>query len=73
MFFDPDTPAILSIFAGRIADTGINPSPIMAECKKLRNINLNLKFSGQYRELFNIFSSRKYWMSNNYNPSRNNK
>lgn len=28
---DPQTPAILSIFAGRIADTGIDPIPVMCE------------------------------------------
>ena len=31
----PDTPAILSVFAGRIADTGIDPSEIMRECIKI--------------------------------------
>jgi transaldolase len=29
---NPDTPAIISIFAGRIADTGVNPVPIIVEC-----------------------------------------
>jgi len=28
---DPNTPAILSIFAGRIADTGVDPVPLMRE------------------------------------------
>lgn len=27
----PETPAIVSVFAGRIADTGIDPTPLMAE------------------------------------------
>jgi transaldolase len=29
---DPTTPAIVSVFAGRIADTGRDPEPIMREC-----------------------------------------
>ena len=28
----PDTPAIVSVFAGRVADTGIDPMPMMREC-----------------------------------------
>lgn len=28
---DPDTPAIVSVFAGRIADTGRDPTPLMRE------------------------------------------
>ena len=30
-FLNPNTPAIISIFAGRIADAGFNPSPIISE------------------------------------------
>src|SRR5262247_2796889 len=33
--FSPDTPAIVSVFAGRIADTGRDPVPVMAECVKI--------------------------------------
>ncbi len=32
---DPNTPAILSIFAGRIADSGVDPIPLMAEAVKI--------------------------------------
>lgn len=32
---DPNTPAIVSVFAGRIADTGIDPVPLMTEAAKL--------------------------------------
>jgi transaldolase len=28
---DPDVPAIVSVFAGRIADTGVDPVPLMSE------------------------------------------
>ncbi len=30
----PDISAIISVFAGRISDTGINPVPIMKKCKE---------------------------------------
>lgn len=32
---DPAVPAIVSVFAGRIADTGVDPEPIMRESKAL--------------------------------------
>ena len=32
---DPATPAIVSVFAGRIADTGIDPVPVMQECLEI--------------------------------------
>lgn len=31
----PDTPAIISVFAGRIADTGRDPVPLMQECRDI--------------------------------------
>ncbi len=31
----PDTPALVSVFAGRIADTGIDPVPMMRECVQI--------------------------------------
>lgn len=31
----PDTPSIVSVFAGRIADTGIDPLPIMTEAVRI--------------------------------------
>jgi transaldolase len=31
----PDVPAVVSVFAGRIADTGIDPVPVMAASKVL--------------------------------------
>lgn len=33
----PDTPSIVSVFAGRIADTGRDPMPIMKEAVKILN------------------------------------
>lgn len=32
---DPQTPAIVSVFAGRIADTGIDPIPHLRACKEI--------------------------------------
>lgn len=32
---DPATPAIVSVFAGRIADTGRDPIPLMIECREI--------------------------------------
>jgi transaldolase len=29
---DPKTPAIISVFAGRVADTGVDPMPLMRDC-----------------------------------------
>ena len=34
-YFDDKTPAIISVFAGRIADSGIDPIKIMSDCEKL--------------------------------------
>lgn len=35
---DPDVPAIVSVFAGRIADTGIDPLPHMRICKDILEV-----------------------------------
>lgn len=32
---DPNTPAIVSVFAGRIADSGIDPVPLMSEAARI--------------------------------------
>lgn len=49
------TPVILSVFAGRIADTGRDPVPIMSECAKLleKHKNAELLWASS-RELLNI-------------------
>ena len=50
------TPAILSVFAGRIADTGIDPVPIMREAVKYTKKNNNYEILwASPRELLNIF------------------
>jgi|SRR3989344_4582625 len=55
---DSDTPAIVSVFAGRIADTGRDPMPLMAEAVKiLRGRPKAELIWGSPRELLNIFQA----------------
>jgi transaldolase len=55
---EPETWAIVSVFAGRIADTGVDPIPLMAEAKRI----LRWRPSAQLlwaspRELLNVFQA----------------
>ena len=53
-----DTPAIVSIFAGRIADTGIDPVPIMKAAVAMLSSRPSAKLLwASPRELFNIFQA----------------
>jgi transaldolase len=53
-----DTPAIISVFAGRIADTGVDPMPIMAEAASvLRPLPWVELLWASPRELLNIFQA----------------
>ena len=55
---DPKTPAILSIFAGRIADTGYDPVPLMLEAVKIAKTKpLSEVLWASPRELLNIFQA----------------
>jgi transaldolase len=55
---DPKTPAILSIFAGRIADTGFDPVPLMLEAVKIaKSKPLSEVLWASPRELLNIFQA----------------
>jgi transaldolase len=53
---NPDVPSIVSVFAGRIADTGVDPMPHMRECLKLLagQPKAELLWASP-RELLNIF------------------
>jgi len=52
----PDTPAIISVFAGRIADTGRDPVPLMAEAVRIMRARPNAELIwASPRELLNIF------------------
>jgi transaldolase len=55
---DPGTPAIISVFAGRIADTGIDPVPVMAEAVEvLRPLPKAELLWASPRELLNILQA----------------
>jgi len=53
-----DVPSIISVFAGRIADTGRDPVPIMKNCLKEMESNPKSELLwASTRELFNIFQA----------------
>jgi transaldolase len=55
---DPNVPAIISVFAGRIADTGLDPVPVMQRC--LQHLASKPKAEllwASPRELLNIFQA----------------
>jgi transaldolase len=55
---NPKTPAVVSVFAGRIADTGVDPSGIMVESKKiLKNLPHAELLWASVREVLNIFQA----------------
>lgn len=55
---DPATPSYVSVFAGRIADTGRDPVPHMAEAVKLLKVNPKAELIwASPRELLNIFQA----------------
>ena len=54
----PNVPSYVSIFAGRIADTGTDPLPIMAEAVKLlKSLPASELIWASPRELLNIFQA----------------
>jgi len=53
-----ETPAIISIFAGRIADTGIDPIPVMAEAVRIMKAKPKAELIwASPRELLNVFQA----------------
>ncbi|GHV55727.1 transaldolase [Synergistales bacterium] len=51
-------PAIVSVFAGRIADTGRNPEPMMKECSNILNgLSKAELLWASSRELLNVFQA----------------
>ena len=55
---DAGTPAVISVFAGRIADTGVDPVPLMAEAKKITRAKPKAELLwASPRELLNIFQA----------------
>lgn len=54
----PATPAIISVFAGRIADTGVDPLPIMTESLKIMESRPKAELIwASPRELLNVFQA----------------
>src|SRR5499426_3623558 len=57
---DHATPAIVSVFAGRIADTGIDPIPHMLACKQILKSRPKAELLwASTRELLNIFHAEE--------------
>jgi transaldolase len=55
---NPATASYLSIFAGRIADTGIDPLPVMRQAVEMLKANSNAELVwASSRETFNIFQA----------------
>lgn len=54
----PDTPSIVSVFAGRIADTGVDPMPIMKDAVKVLESKPKTELLwASTRELLNLFQA----------------
>jgi transaldolase len=54
----PETPAIISVFAGRVADTGVDPVPLMEGClKALEHLPKAELLWASPRELLNVFQA----------------
>jgi transaldolase len=54
----PTTPSIVSVFAGRIADTGVDPIPIMKESVKILKSNPKAELLwASTRELLNLIQA----------------
>jgi transaldolase len=55
---DPSVPAVVSVFAGRIADTGVDPLPIMKEALEiLRGLPKAELLWASVREVLNVFQA----------------
>lgn len=55
---DAKTPSIISVFAGRIADTGVDPVPLMAQAVKIMKAKPRAELIwASPRELLNIFQA----------------
>jgi transaldolase len=57
---DPKVPAVVSVFAGRIADTGVDPMPYMRANKKLlAGLPQAELLWASVREVLNIFQAQE--------------
>ena len=56
--FNPSIESNISVFAGRIADTGVDPIPVMKDCLNIMKSNPKMKLIwASPRELLNIFQA----------------
>lgn len=56
---NPDVPAVVSVFAGRIADTGVDPEPVMrASAELLAHLPKAQLLWASSREVLNIFQAQ---------------
>lgn len=53
---DENTPAVISVFAGRIADTGVDPVPHMEKCANMIPNNFELLWASP-REVLNVYQA----------------
>ena len=54
----PDVPAIISIFAGRIADTGVDPAPIISGARSaIAHLKRTETLWASVREVLNVFQA----------------
>ena len=59
-FLSQSTPSVVSVFAGRIADTGVDPVSIMTYCKRILNLNpVSELLWASCREVYNIYEADK--------------
>lgn len=56
----PKVRSIVSVFAGRIADTGVDPVPLMTECVSILKLNAKAELLwASPRELLNVFQAEE--------------
>ena len=67
---NPQVPAVVSVFAGRIADTGVDPVPHLRESKKLLAGCPGRTALGQRPGGAEYFSSRRLWLRHRDCPAR---
>lgn len=59
-YLDPTVPSYISVFAGRISDTGIDPLPIMLDALRILKDNPSAELIwASPRELLNIFQANE--------------
>jgi len=57
---NPEVPSYISVFAGRIADTGIDPIPVMEQALKIMSVNKNAELIwASPREVLNVIQADK--------------